>query len=143
MKQFDYVVSSLKWTSEGIKEQLRRIELDLNKITSSKLGIYEEFIEISYLVRLSQTIFIEFTKRLFKSPYITYSKLSLKKLFEMYYGRSNFYIKKAYSSFSLLKNNEDIHESNMCKNTYTKIYKLLLLYDELEAKYQILVNLVK
>ena len=64
MKQVDYVISSLRWSGEGIKEQLRRIELDLNKIISSQLGIYEEFIEISYFIRLSQNLFSEFNKRL-------------------------------------------------------------------------------
>ncbi|MDD7381357.1 MAG: hypothetical protein PUG37_01020, partial [Bacillales bacterium] len=81
MKQVDYVISSLRWSGEGIKEQLRRIELDLNKIISSKLGIYEEFIEISYFIRLSQNLFSEFYKRLFLSMHTTMSKLSLKKLF--------------------------------------------------------------
>ncbi|MGN1295387.1 MAG: hypothetical protein ACI4U5_03170 [Bacilli bacterium] len=141
MKQADYVLSSLKWSGEGIKEQLRRIELDLNKIVSSKLGIYEEFIEINYLVKISQNLFSEFYKRLFLSMHITMSKLSLKKLYETYYVRSYFYIKKAFASFASLKNIEDIHESNMCRNTYTKIYKLTLLFDELEAKYKVLVNL--
>ena len=98
MKQVDYVISSLRWSGEGIKEQLRRIELDLNKIISSKLGIYEEFIEISYLIKLSQNLFSEFYKRLFLSMHTTMSKLSLKKLFEAYYVRSYFYIKKALKS---------------------------------------------
>lgn len=141
MKQVDYVISSLRWSGEGIKEQLRRIELDLNKIISSKLGIYEEFIEISYFIRLSQNLFSEFYKRLFLSMHTTMSKLSLKKLFETYYVRSYFYIKKALNVFTSIKNKEDIHESNMCRSTYTKIYKLTLLFDELESKYKVLVNL--
>ena len=75
MKQVDYVISSLRWSGEGIKEQLRRIELDLNKIISSKLGIYEEFIEISYFIRLSQNLFSEFNKRLMVMAYASLPSL--------------------------------------------------------------------
>ena len=45
MKQVDYVISSLRWSGEGIKEQLRRIELDLLATANQKNISVNEYLE--------------------------------------------------------------------------------------------------